>query len=82
MVLPVHQRMAELWTTNKRRELTGDEIVEFDQCLRINASYVWEMAYLSNMSLLASMIGDVDWLHEVCIEIDQLEQKKPDRSNE
>jgi hypothetical protein len=75
-ILPIHQRLAELWTHNKRRPLTPEEMMEVQHCLAENAKYCWKMAYLENASLMASMTGDVDWQHEVCREIDQLPQKK------
>lgn len=80
-VMPIHQRIAELWTLNKRRQLTPDEMTEMQHCLAENAKYVWKMAYLENLSLMASMTKDTDWQHEVCLEIDYLQAgittKKP-----
>ncbi|MEB3103116.1 DUF7667 family protein [Ferviditalea candida] len=82
---PFHQRLAELWTLNKRRPLTPEEMTEVQHCLSLNTKYVWEMAYLENMSLIASMTNDVDWQHEICIEIDRIEfgekKKKPGRKS-
>lgn len=83
-VLPIHQRLAELWTLNKRRKLTSEEMSEVSNCLDANAKHVWQMAYLENLSLMASMTNDVDWQHEICREIDQLDappikKKKPGR---
>jgi hypothetical protein len=75
-VLPIHQRLAELWTINKRRPLTPDEMKEVQHCLAENAKYCWKMAYLENMSLMASMTNDVDWQHEICKEIDEFKIKK------
>lgn len=77
-VLPIHERLAELYVINKRRPLTPEEMMELQQCLAANVKYCWEQAYLKNMSLLASMTNDVDWQHEICREIDKLETtKKP-----
>lgn len=80
-VKPFHQRLAELYVINKRRPLTTEEMLELQHCLAANVHYCWEMAYLANMSLLASMTNDVDWQHEICAEIDALEygkkKKKP-----
>jgi hypothetical protein len=81
-VLPIHQRLAELWIKNKRGRLTPDEMGEVQHCLAANVEYVWKMAYLENASLLASMTNDTDWQHEVCREIDQMQEgktKKPGR---
>jgi hypothetical protein len=81
-VMPIHQRLAELWTTNKQRALSPEEMTEVSHCLAANVKYCWEMAHLENKSLMASMTNDVDWQHEVCLEIDHLKmtgnKKKPD----
>lgn len=81
VVLTFHERAAELWCINKRRMLTTEEMTELGQCLHLNAKYVFEMAYLSNLSLLASMSNNVDWLHEICVEIEEVQltgkRKKP-----
>ncbi|MGE7225451.1 DUF7667 family protein [Paenibacillus glucanolyticus] len=78
-VIAIHQRMAELWTIRKRRELTNAELDEMALCLDANANYVWKMVRLENLSLMASMTNDYDWLHEICRRIDELEgeTKKP-----
>lgn len=82
-VMAFHQRLAELWTINKRRQLTPEEMEEVQHCLSENVKYVWRLAYLENQSLLASMTNDVDWQHEICVEIDQVQsgykKKKPGR---
>lgn len=82
-VMPIHQRLAELWTINKRRQLTPKEMDEVQHCLSMNMKYCWELAYQENLSLLASMTNDVDWQHEICLEIDRIEtgekKKKPNR---
>lgn len=78
----VVQRIAELWTIQRGRELTQDEAMEFAHAMNANAKYWWEVAYLRNLSLMASMINDIAWQHEICIEIDDLEsgkRKKPGR---
>lgn len=79
-VLPIHQRLAELWVTNKRRQLRPEEMEEVQHCLAENVKYCWEMAYLENVSLMASMTNDTDWQHEICREVDELQhgkRKKP-----
>lgn len=73
---PFHQRLAELWVTNKRRPLTPAEMTEVQHCLAANVKYCWELAYRENMALLASMTNDVDWLHEECAEIDRIQQPR------
>ncbi|WP_166238244.1 DUF7667 family protein [Paenibacillus turpanensis] len=72
-MLGIHQRMAELWTIQKRRALTKEELNELSLCMEANANYVWKMAKLHNMSLTASMSGDTEWLHDICLRIEELE---------
>ncbi|WP_010278738.1 DUF7667 family protein [Paenibacillus senegalensis] len=74
MIEAVGQRIAELWTYQKRRQLTDDEYMEFTHCMNANAKHWWELAYLKNLSLMASMTNDVPWQHEVCLEMDDLQQ--------
>ncbi|QOS99840.1 hypothetical protein JNUCC42_03460 [Brevibacterium sp. JNUCC-42] len=69
----VHQRMAELWFTNKTRELTDSEMTEMSQCLSANATRAWEIAKLKNLSLIASMTNDTDGQHELCSRIEKIE---------
>jgi hypothetical protein len=71
-ILPVQQRLAELWVRNQRIGLTDDEVKELDHCMKLNWKYVWRLAFLENMSLMASMTNDVDWHFEVCRDIDEL----------
>ncbi|SFK79746.1 hypothetical protein SAMN03159341_101616 [Paenibacillus sp. 1_12] len=80
--LPMYQRLAELWTVMQRRQLTDNEKTEMDQCLKLNAKLCWDMAYLENISLMASITADVEWQHEICQEIESLQlgqDKKPGR---
>lgn len=78
--LPMYQRLAELWTVMQQRQLTADEKIEMDQCLKLNAKLCWDMAYLENVSLMASITADVEWQHEICLKIESLQlgqDKKP-----
>ncbi|WP_240419208.1 DUF7667 family protein [Paenibacillus periandrae] len=80
--LPMYQRLAELWTVKQQRQLTADEKIEMDQCLKLNAKLCWDMAYLENVSMMASLTADVEWQHEICLEIESLQlgqDKKPGR---
>lgn len=70
------QRLAELWTLSKQRSLTDQEQKEFDLCLDANASYAWKLVNLENMSLMASMTRDYDWLHEICQHIERLQPRR------
>ncbi|MFD2612639.1 DUF7667 family protein [Paenibacillus gansuensis] len=71
-----HQRLAELWTVRKEREWSKEEQREFDLCLDANSNYAWKLIQLENLSLMASMTRDFDWLHEICQDIERLQPKK------
>jgi len=83
--MPYHVRLAELWTLQRRRPLTDAEALEMSHCLAANAKYCWDLVALQNCSLAAYQAGDMEWLHEVCAQIDALESvgernvKKPGR---
>ncbi len=81
MIHPVHQRLAELWQVNLKRPLTKPELSEMNQCLSVNGRLCFKNAYLENCSLLASMTNDIDWQHEICLDIEMLQypetKKKP-----
>lgn len=71
----VHQRLAELWHKHSNdSELSEDEIEEFKLCLDANTNKAWKLAELENLSLIASMIDDTDWLHDICAEIEKVLQ--------
>lgn len=71
----IYQRMAELWTLKQQRTLTDEEYTEFVHCLNANARHYWRLAELENLSLMASMTSDIDWLHDICARIDKLQKK-------
>lgn len=73
MMHPVHQRMAELWTESKRRNLSDAEEHEMLHCLKANAELGFKLAHLKNLSYIAATIGDVEWQHELCAEIEAIE---------
>ncbi|CAH1204891.1 hypothetical protein PAECIP111892_02575 [Paenibacillus auburnensis] len=60
-MLPVHQRLAELYTISRRRPLSAAEITEQQHCLHANAVYCWEMGRLNNEALLAAQTEDTEW---------------------
>ena len=72
-MFPYHARMAELWLINKKRPLTHGELIELDQCMSLNAKHCWTLARLQNESLMASMTGDVEWQHETCARLEELQ---------
>lgn len=71
-MLPMHQRMAELWILNRTRPLNESELAEMQHCLKLNMDFVWKMAELQNKSLIASMTDDVKWQHQLCANIEEL----------
>lgn len=70
-ILPVHERLAELWVVSKKRTLTPEESMDMEHCLAFNAAYCRELAHLKNLSLIASMTGDTEWQHEICKQIEK-----------
>lgn len=64
-MLPVHQRLAELYTLSCRRTLTAAEEAEQRHCLHVNTRYCWEMARLNNEAVLASLTEDAGWQQEI-----------------
>ncbi|WP_284644726.1 DUF7667 family protein [Paenibacillus silviterrae] len=73
-MLSVHWRMAELWTLERQRGLTDSEEAELSACLHYNAVYARKLAGLYNLSLAASMTRDTEWQHEICRQIERLEE--------
>ncbi|EXX90371.1 DUF7667 family protein [Paenibacillus darwinianus] len=71
-ILPVHERLAELWVLRNCRGLTESEKTDMEHCLAVNASFCRELAHLKNLSLLASMTEDSDWQHDICSRIEKL----------
>ncbi|MBO7748699.1 MULTISPECIES: DUF7667 family protein [Paenibacillus] len=71
-ILPIHERLAELWTIRGARNLTGEEQADLEHCLAVNAMHVRQFANLHNLSLAASMAGDVEWQHEICQRLEKL----------
>lgn len=71
-MLGIHQRLGELWMVQKKRELSQAEQDEFIICLEANLKLAWKVAKLKNLSLVASMSGDVTWLHEISAQLDKL----------
>jgi hypothetical protein len=68
-ILPVHQRMAELYTVNQMRELSIEEMDEMADCLQVNAKFCWEAAYIENIKFMDAMIyNDVNYLDEISLE--------------
>lgn len=72
----VHQRLAELWNIqSNQRDLSPDEYEEMKMCLDANLHKAQKLADLYNYSLLASMTNDTEWQHEICEQIDYINEK-------
>lgn len=80
-VMPYHVRLAELFLLQRQRPLTDAEVMEMTHCLTANAKYCWDIVSLQNMSYAAYAAGDMEWLHDICAQIDTYEiawiDKKP-----
>lgn len=75
---PIHQRMAEITRRLDRDlDLTPETRLKLQsellQCLRANESLCTKMARIHNLSILASETNDIEWQHELCAEIEQLQ---------
>ena len=86
--MPFHDRMAELWAIQERRDLTYAETYEMTRCLKANMEWVWKVNCLHNLSYLASVTYDNEWQYDICARLDALElsvrgksrtKKKPGR---
>ena len=70
---PVHQMIAMLWYKHSYGEgLADDEIEEMKHALDANMRKAQRLADLENLSLMASIVNDTDWQHEVCKDIDKI----------
>lgn len=74
-----HRRLAELQLIAERRggydRLTAAEQMDLHHCLRVNAQLVRKLDELKQLSFIAYQAGDMDWVAEVCRQIDELEAK-------
>jgi len=71
-MLAIHDRLAELYQLKQKRDLTDDESMEFDICMKAFCDWVWRMNKLKNLSLLASETDDVEWQLAICARMDEL----------
>ncbi|RIE01646.1 hypothetical protein D3H35_21785 [Cohnella faecalis] len=75
-MMPIYERLAELWFIRRVRPFSAQEQADFEHCLAVNASHISRLSGLYNLSLLASMTEDKDWQHEICREIEKIEGKE------
>ncbi|OBZ11986.1 hypothetical protein A8L34_16870 [Bacillus sp. FJAT-27264] len=64
-MLPIHGRLAELYSLSCQRKLTESEEMEQQHCLQANAVYCWEMARLNNEAMLAARTQDIGWQQNI-----------------
>ncbi|GLX67500.1 DUF7667 family protein [Paenibacillus glycanilyticus] len=76
-ILPILERLAELWTIRGRRPLTAEEQADLEHCLTFNAMHIRQLAHLHNLSLAASIAGDIEWQHEICQRLEKLSGLPP-----
>jgi hypothetical protein len=74
----IYQRMAEITRRLKSdRNLSPATRVnlelELDQLLQANELLCHKMACLENLSQMAYETNDMDWLHDICAQIEQLQ---------
>ncbi|BFH12296.1 hypothetical protein J6TS7_64880 [Paenibacillus dendritiformis] len=72
---PVHRRMAELHLLQQRRPWTGAEMIEMIQCMQANYDLIQRLDGLKQLSLHAYEMGDTDWQHDICSQIEKLQSK-------
>jgi len=70
----INKRIAELWFKQRRNQLSPAEQDELVLCLNAHSDYYWRMVKLENLSYIASLTNDTDWLHEICRRIEELQQ--------
>lgn len=72
----VVDRFIELSVVEQYRRLTKNERYEKNECLKYLTERQWKLAKLKNLSLMASMIDNTEWQHEICAEIDRLQDRR------
>lgn len=70
---PTHRRLAELVFTSEKRSLSEAEQTEMFQCLKVNAKLVCTLDKLKQLSFIAYVMGDMDWVMDICAQIEALE---------
>lgn len=75
VVLPVHQRLAELHTIIEKRPLTAKEQREFHDCMRVNADVMLELGKIKVASGQAFATEDVEWQHDIGARIEAVTKK-------
>lgn len=75
----VHRRLAELQLKASRlggwHKLDPLDQTDLHHCLRHNAAMIQKLDELKQLSYIAYSVGDIDWHHEICAEIEKCEDK-------
>lgn len=74
-MLGIHDRLAELWTIQKKRSLSELEMKEWVECLNFHENYFRKLSKLKNLSYAAYLVNDIDWQHEICANIEKLDMQ-------
>lgn len=75
-MLTINCRLAELWNMHKTAgSLSEDEQDEMNMFLTANMNYVMKMSQLEELSYQASCTNDIEWQHDICREIEELQYK-------
>jgi hypothetical protein len=73
----VHRKMAVIAMMNTDKEgileLDNVAIMQIIQLLKKNAELVWRHDGLKNLALEAQIAGDMKWVQEICVQIEELE---------
>ncbi|MDD9266008.1 hypothetical protein ACFPES_03080 [Paenibacillus sp. GCM10023248] len=73
----VHRKMAEIafMNTNEEGILELDSVATMRviQLLKKNMELVWKHDGLKSLALEAQVAGDMKWVQEICIQIEELE---------
>lgn len=76
---PVRRRLAELQDKVQKlggyRYLSAGEQLEIHHCLRENLTLVRKIDELKNLAYVAQVSGDLDWVQEICAELDEMEAR-------
>lgn len=72
----VHKKLGELWFKHSIGDgWTEQEEEDFKLALDANMRKCQKIADLHNLSLIASMIDDTEWQHELCAQLDKLKEE-------
>lgn len=74
---PIHRRLAEI--DEKATQLGGyhalpsNDQIDLRHCLIVNAKLVRQLDELKQLTFIAHLADDMDWVQDICARIDKLE---------